>query len=118
MFTERLQQIKDRLAGALAVCLVAHDGIPVESVVTDDSLDLEFLSAELMSQVHAISHNHQELSVGHVQQFSVTTERMVLMVGALTQDYFLLLALEPGASFGRARFELRRAILQFEKDLV
>lgn len=117
MFTERLQQVKDRISGATALSLVAKDGIPVESV-GESVLDLEMLAAELMSQVRAISQNHQEISVGKVRQFAVSTDLFTLMVGALTSDYFLLLVLGPDSNYGRARFELRRAVTMFEDDLL
>ncbi len=118
MFTERLQKVAERIDGALALALIAKDGISVESYTKEESLDLELLSAELMSQVRAVSQNHQELSVGEVQHFSVTTDRYILMIGALTEDYFLLLVLGADGSAGRARFELRRAVLLFEEDLI
>ena len=118
MFLERLKDVAGRIEGALALSLIAKDGIPVESFTREESLDLELLAAELMSQVRAVAQNHQELSVGQVQHFSVTTDRFILMVGALTEDYFLLLVLKAGASSGRARFELRRAVLLFEEDLI
>lgn len=117
MFTERLQLVKDRIAGSTTLSLVAKDGIPVESV-GESVLDLETLAAELMSQVRAVSQNHQEISVGKVRQFSVTTDRFTLMVGSLTTDYFLMMVLQPGANYGRARFELRRAVTMFEDDLL
>ena len=118
MFIERLREVAGRIDGALALSLIAKDGIPVEAYTREESLDLELLAAELMSQVRAVSQNHQELSVGRVQQFSVTTDRYVLMVGALTEDYFLLLVLPADGSSGRARFELRRSVLLFEEDLI
>ena len=118
MFVERLQEVADRIEGLLAISLVAKDGIPVESVSVDDDIDLELLAAELMSQVRAVSQDHRELSVGRVRLFSLTTDQMILMVGWLTDDYYLLLVLAADCNFGRARFELRRAILQFEEDLI
>ncbi len=117
MFTERLEQVSQRIQGTLALSLVAKDGIPVESVSRDASLDLDLLAAELMSQIRAVSQNHQELSVGKVRHFSVTTDLFILMVSALTDEYFLLLVLETGANAGRARFELRRSVILFEQDL-
>lgn len=118
MFSERLQDVADRIDGTLALSLIAKDGIAVETLAREESLDLELLAAELMSQVRAVAQNHQELSIGQVKHFSVTTDRYVLMIGALTEDYFLLLVLKSGANSGRARFELRRAILLFEEDLI
>jgi predicted regulator of Ras-like GTPase activity (Roadblock/LC7/MglB family) len=119
MFAERLQHVKDQVEGTVAVSLVAKDGIPVESVgKEDESLDLEMLSAELMSQIRTVAQNHQELAVGQVRQFSVTTDRFTMIVGALTEDYYLLLVLSSTANVGRARFELRRSVLLFEEDLI
>ncbi len=117
MFTERLEEVRGRIDGAVALSLVAKDGIPVESVTTLPDLDLELVAAELMSQIQAISLNHRELGAGPVRHFSVRTDRMVLMVTSLSEEYSLLLVTQAAAHQGRARFELRRAVLQFEKDL-
>lgn len=118
MFLERLSSITGRIDGALALSLVARDGIPVESVSSDPAIDLEALGAEMVSQARAISDNHRELAVGEVQQLSVTTERVTLMVSSVAPDYYLLLVLGPDGNYGRARFELRRARLLLEKDLI
>lgn len=117
MFKERLQQVAGRIEGTLALSLVAKDGIPVESLAEDPELDLDLLAAELMSQVRAVSQNHRELSVGKVRHFSVTTDRYILMVSSLNDEYYLLLVLRCGSNAGRARFELRRALILFEHDL-
>jgi len=117
MFSERLQRIHDRLDGAQAVSLVGKDGMPVES---HDSfgIDIETLAAELLTQVRAISDDHRELDIGPVRQFAVTTDRHTVMLSALTEEYYLLLVMGGEASVGRARYELRRASLDFEDDLI
>ncbi len=119
MFEARLRRLLDRVDGALAVSLVAADGIAVESCEADDrGPDLEVLAAELLDQVRAISDDHRELGVGEVCQFSISTDRYDILVSALTEDYYLLLVLGARGAYGRARFELRRARLDFEEDLV
>ena len=118
MFIERLQQLSSKIEGTLALSIVAQDGIQVESVSEQPDLDLEILAAELMTQVRAISQDHQELSVGAVRHFTVTTDRMILMVTAVSPEYFLLLVLKAGSNAGRARFELRRSVMLFEEDLI
>ena len=117
MFREQLSQISDRIEGVLALSLVARDGIAVESVSSDPEIDLEALAAEMVAQARAISDNHRELEAGEVQQLSVTTDRVTLMVSSVAPDYYLLLELGPGGNYGRARFELRRARLLLENDL-
>lgn len=117
MFSSRLQQVANRIEGTLALSLVAKDGIAVESLRSTAGIDLELLTAEMMSQVRAVSNQNQDLAVGKVRSFAVTTDRFVLMISALTDDYYLLLVLQGDGNAGRARFELRRAVLLFEEDL-
>lgn len=117
MFLERLSQINDRIQGAVALSLVGKDGIVVESINSDPALDMELLAAELIAQVRAISDNHRELEVGEVEHLSVTTDRLTLMISAVTRDYYLFLVLGRNGNYGQARFELRRARLLLEKDL-
>jgi predicted regulator of Ras-like GTPase activity (Roadblock/LC7/MglB family) len=117
MFLDQLSRISNRIEGALALSLVAKDGMPVESVSSDPDLDLEALAAELVAQVRSITENHRELDVGEVQHLSVMTDRLTLMVSSVAADYYLLLVLGPEGNYGRARFELRRARLLLEADL-
>ena len=117
MFLDRLSQISNRIGGTLALSLVAKDGMRVESLSSDPDLDLEVLAAELISQVRSITENHRDLDVGEVQQLSVTTDRLTLMVSSVAADYYLLLVLGPEGNYGKARFELRRARLLLESDL-
>jgi len=117
MFLDHLSRISNRIEGALALSLVAKDGIAVESVSSDPNLDLEVLAAELVAQARSITEDHRELHVGEVQQLSVTTDRLTLMVSSVAADYYLLLVLGPEGNYGRARFELRRARLLLEADL-
>lgn len=120
MFAERLGNIAARIEGVRLVGLIAGDGIPIETFPSEGTgdLDLEAMAAELLAQVRAISDNHSELAMGRVRQLSITTDRHSVMLGALDGGHFLLLVLGEGASLGRARFELRRAPLAFEHDLV
>jgi len=118
MFLEQLSRISDRIGGVLALSLVAKDGIPVESVSSDPDLDIEVLAAELVSQARSIGDNHRELAVGEVQQLSVLTDRLTVIVSVVTHEYYLLLVLGPDGNYGRARFELRRARLALEQDLL
>lgn len=117
MFLDHLSRISNSIDGALALSLVAKDGIAVESVSSDPNLDLEVLAAELIAQVRSITDNHRDLDVGEVQHLSVTTDRLTLMVSSVASDYYLLLVLGPEGNYGRARFELRRARLLLEADL-
>lgn len=122
MFGTRLAGIATRLEGLAFASLVASDGIRVESHKVDarwpEGLDADNLAVELLTQIKAISQNHGELGLGEVSEYSVTTDRFSVLLGKVAPGYYLMLVLALDASFGRARFELRRAPLAFEEDLV
>lgn len=117
MFLDKLSHIGNRIPGARALCLIDDDGIPVESVSDAADVDLDLLAAELIHQMQAIANDHQDLDVGGVRQLTVATDRLTLMVSSVGHGYYLLLALEPKANQGRARFELQRARLLLAEDL-
>ena len=68
-------------------------------------------------EVLLISGDHRELNVGEVRHLAVVADRFTLMVSGVAEGYYLLLVLADSSSYGRARFELRRARLLFESDL-
>jgi predicted regulator of Ras-like GTPase activity (Roadblock/LC7/MglB family) len=121
MFEQRLVDLASRLDGLVFASLVASDGIRVEShTATADlaDLDTDNLAVELLTQLKAISANHDELGFGEVTEYSVSTDRFSVMLGRVAPGYYLMLVLTNGNSFGRGRFELRRAPLAFEEDLL
>lgn len=117
MFLERLAKISNRIAGSLALSLVDRDGIPIESVSANPDLDLEVLAAEAISLIRTMADSYDELAVGGLKVYSLTTDQFTLMVSSVAPGYYLLLVLDRGGSLGRARFELKRARLMLEEDL-
>jgi predicted regulator of Ras-like GTPase activity (Roadblock/LC7/MglB family) len=117
VFLERLNAVADRVGGAVAVSLVAADGIPIESVSSAPNVDVESAAAELVALARSIAQEQRELDAGELRQLTVVGTRSTMLLSRLAGRYWLLAVLAPEASVGRARFELRRAELQFEDDL-
>jgi predicted regulator of Ras-like GTPase activity (Roadblock/LC7/MglB family) len=117
VFLERLSAVADRAGGAIAVSLIADDGMPIESVSSSPTLDLEAAAAELVSLARAISQEQRELDAGELRQFTIVGARATYLLSRMARSFWLLAVLAPGASLGKARFELRRAELDFEDDL-
>lgn len=117
MFLEKLSKISNRINGSRALCLVDRDGILVESVSSDSELDLDLLAAELVAQTQAISEDQRDLDVGPVNQLTIVTDQLTLIVSTAGYGNYLLLIMEPESNQGRARFELRRARLVLDEEL-
>ena len=117
MFRDRLEDLVERIDGALALTLVARDGIIVQSVSRGEHPDLEVLAAEIPERLRMLARQVPELKDSDLRYMNVTTDRYTMMLSSLNDDYSLLLLMGPEGSGGRARFELRRALLDFAADL-
>lgn len=117
MFRQRLDDLREAIPGTRLVCLAAADGITVETV-GDDDLDVEVLAAELVSMARGIGSEQRALAVGETERLEIATDRYGVILTRVRNGYYLLLAVEAGKPLGKARFEMRRAALGFEADLV
>jgi len=108
VFKQVLEGIRDRVEGALAVSLIGLDGIAIESL-RRDGVPLEAMGAEFGSFVKSVRVSDTEFQTGDVQQLSLVTDRYVMFLSAITEEYFVLLVMRPDGNYGRARFELARA---------
>lgn len=119
MFLERLSRIANRIEGAELLALVSADGIPVETVALKGKRDdLEVLAAEGLAQLQAMADNHREFGFGPPKHLTVATAEGALLLREIVRGYWLLLLVAQGTRTGRARYELRRARLDFEDDLI
>lgn len=117
MFRQRLNDLREAVSGARAVCLAAGDGIAIESV-GGEGLDLEVLAAEMVSMARSIATEQRGLEIGEALRFEVVTDAYALILTRVRESYYLLLVVEAGHPLGRARFEIQRATLSFLDDLV
>ena len=118
VFQDVLRRITERVEGAKAVSLVGVDGIPIDSYGTMEGFTVESVAAELGAFVKAAQSPSSASQSGTVQQLAVVTDRVIMILSRVTEEYYLLLLLSREGNFGRGRFELRRAALSLEKELL
>jgi predicted regulator of Ras-like GTPase activity (Roadblock/LC7/MglB family) len=121
-FGKQFAEIAERLPGLVALGLVAADGLLVEKhgLVEKQSggnLDFEALGAEVVAQAQGLSDERRGLDLGELRQWTLVTDRFVVLLNRLDKESLLVAVLEPDAPLGRARYELRRARLLFEDVL-
>jgi len=117
VFRDVLTGLRERIEGAMAVSLIGLDGIAVETV-GDRAVPLDVLGAEFGSFIKSIRHANTELNTGEVLQFSLVTEKYITFLSEVTSEYYILLVLDPGGNYGRARFELSKAKYLLRDELI
>jgi len=117
-FTDTLTGIANRIEGCAAVVIIGIDGIPIERHVRDldPSLDIDTVATEFTTLIRRSMRTAADTDLGEMRELVFATDTMSFLLRPITQEYFLLLALNLGSSVGRARFELRKAQLAMETE--
>jgi predicted regulator of Ras-like GTPase activity (Roadblock/LC7/MglB family) len=117
VFKEALTDLQQRVEGTLAVSLMGLDGIAIDSV-NRGNIPLENLGAEFGSMIKSIRASNTEINAGEFQQFSVVTDKYIIVLAAVTSEYFILMVMSPTGNYGKARFELTKAKYALQDELV
>lgn len=118
IFQDTLRRIAERVDGTQAVSLVGMDGIAIDTYRPATAPTLESVAAELGAFVKSSLRPKPETESGAVEQISLVTESSIAILSRVTAEYYLLLLLSREGNFGRGRFELKKAGLVLEKELL
>ena len=114
-FSDILAEATRSVEGAVAVGLVGVDGMGVETVTSDShEFDKEMAEVELAGLLGNISRTAKTLSAGKIKDIFVEADNQSYLLSPVDSDYFLLVALEPGANLGRARYEVKKVVSKLQ----
>ena len=108
-----LMEMLDRLPGARGAAVVGLDGIVVEKVTVQPSINMDLVSAEVVSLAKRARPSGGN-DGDRVEEISVTCRSGLTILRSIGGDYYLCLAIGPDGIPGRARFEAWKAGRQLE----
>ena len=108
-FHHHLREVCQGVEGAIACSLMGVDGIEVETHVAADApqLDLRSLLVEYSGILRSAREAAAEQKAGELCEVSINTDRLLAVARLVSADYFIVLALQPEANYGKARYQLR-----------
>lgn len=118
VFQDCLRRIAERVEGTRAVSLVGTDGIAIDSYVSAEGLPMDSLAAETGALVKAAQAGRALTDHAEVSEITLASGRSAAVLCRVTEEYYLLLLLARDGNFGRGRFELRKAAVTLEKELL
>jgi predicted regulator of Ras-like GTPase activity (Roadblock/LC7/MglB family) len=127
MFRDSLQKLVERVEGGVAGILMGFDGISVEAYTRPQenlggglgggSADIQTVGMELAHVIGQVRRAAELLEVGKLSEVTVRADKMVVLVRALNEEYFLAFALRPAGNFGKARYVLRLLAPKIQAEL-
>jgi len=121
-FRESIEKLLERIEGAVSCVLMGFDGITVDEVTkldvpTGALPDLQTLSMELAHLIAQTRRTMESVEAGALEEFTLRTDKLTLVVRVLTSEYFLACAILPRANLGRARYLMRLTAPGLRADL-
>ena len=128
MFRDSLQKLVERVEGGVAGILMGFDGISVEAYTRPHETiggtigggpgsDIQTVGMELAHVIGQVRRAAELLEVGRLSEVTVRADKMVVLVRALNDEYFLAFALRPAGNFGKARYVLRLLAPKIQAEL-
>lgn len=121
-FRESIEKLLERIDGAVSCALMGFDGITVDVATKSDvpvgaTPDVQTLSMELAHLIAQTRRTMESVEGGALEEFTLRTDKLTLVVRVLTSEYFLACAILPRANLGRARYLMRLTAPGLRADL-
>ncbi len=115
-FSDILQEVVNGTEGALGALIVGIDGIPVEEYSVNRDMDIQSLTVEYSALLKEIEKGSQSAQMGTTKEVTVITDKAMIMLRRLNDEYFFVLITRPEGNFGKGRFLLRMSVPKLLKE--
>jgi predicted regulator of Ras-like GTPase activity (Roadblock/LC7/MglB family) len=119
-FRDSIVKLLDSIEGGVACVLMGFDGITVDTYSrpgADEGTDIQTLSMEFAHLIAQARRTLDSVDAGTLEEFTLKTDKLTLVVRLLNPEYFLACAILPAASLGRARYLMRLTAPGLRADL-
>ncbi len=109
MFNEILQRIVEETGGGIGAVLMGYDGIAIDQYFApDEDLDLHMVVVEYSNVLKEIRKTADILSLGEMEEISIRTDRFIIVIRILNDEYFVAMVINRDGNFGKGRYLMTR----------
>lgn len=117
-YKESLKALTEGVEGGLSAIIMGYDGIAIdEYCVEKTSFDLQLLVVEYSNLLRDIKRTVELLENGIMQEVSITTDRLRVLVRVINEQFFLVLVITAAGNYGKGRYLLSLEALKLRDDL-
>jgi len=118
MFRDSLRRLVEQTEGGVAGLLMGFDGIAVESFAKDQQkTDIQTVGMEFSYILTQLRKATETIDAGSIDEVTIRTDRMTLIIRVLSRDYFVALAVAPTGNSGKGRYLLRVTAPKIQAEL-
>ena len=112
-----LEQVVQSVEGSIGIGLVGLDGLVIEQVSVKSDFDINEVGVEYSGMLKSAQKSSLEYGLGATLEVLITTEKAIMIMMSVADQYFVSLALSVDGNLGRARLEMKKAIPKLAEDL-
>ncbi len=118
MFRDSLRRMVEQTHGAVAGLLMGFDGIAVETFTPDSGkFDIQTVGMEFSFILMQVRKAVDTLEGGNVEEVTIRTDKVTLLIRVLSKDYFVALAVAPTGNSAKGRYLLRVTAPKIQAEL-
>jgi predicted regulator of Ras-like GTPase activity (Roadblock/LC7/MglB family) len=125
-FRESIEKLLNGIEGGVSCVLMGFDGIMVDTYSrvgangaagAGETPDIQTLMMEFAHLISQARRTLESVDAGALEEFTLRTDKMTLVVRLLTPQYFLACAILPTGNLGKARYLMRMTAPALRADL-
>jgi predicted regulator of Ras-like GTPase activity (Roadblock/LC7/MglB family) len=112
-----LQEMLDQLPGAVGAIIADWEGEAVDQVARGDDFEIKVLGAHKGIILTQLRQALRRLDGGPLEEVLIHFAQAKVLITPLSEDYFLVLTIEPKVMIGKASFVMRRCAEQLRMEI-
>lgn len=118
MFKSLLSKVPEQAGDVLGIALVSLDGIAIEKIHTDTSVNLDSLIAEFTDRMKRSQQAEGEMGIGTLREQVIHADGATVILRSVHDEYFILCAAKPDGLHGKVRHAMRMVVPDLAQELV
>ncbi len=115
---DSLNSILNNVEGAIAVVVMANDGIPIDEVTGPQSdIDIQLLAVEYATVLKEVRRTVDVIKMGGLEEVSIATSRICAVVRVLNEELFFALILRRDGNLGKGRYMMKLKSFELTQEL-
>jgi predicted regulator of Ras-like GTPase activity (Roadblock/LC7/MglB family) len=103
-----LKNVVDNVQGGLGAIVMGYDGISIDEYLKDEvDIDVPLVAVEYSAVLKEVNKTLSILKIGKMEEVSISTDFLRILVRAINDDLFVVLAIITDGNYGKGRYLLK-----------
>ena len=113
-----IKEIVENVGGGIGAVIMGYDGIPIEEYVLERAFDVQVVAVEYVNVMKEVKRTLEVLKTAEMEEILITTGESRIIIRSISEDFFIMLALDCNGNYGKGRYLLKREAPNLRAELM